>query len=246
MSDTQSKDWAALRNQLKDYKRPTWIPEVAAQSADPLASKFSGIPALAQAETWPLCQHCNTPMQLFVQLNAKDFPDGYQAPFQHGLLQAFYCTNDAAECEFHCDAYLPFAKSTLVRLVNYSAATLASPHASPVKDAFPEKVITGWQEADDYPNWEELSTMGIELSDAQADLLIDLDYPKSNDKLFGWPNWIQGIEYPDCPICNQTMQLVFQIDSNDNLPYMFGDVGCAHITQCKQHPDSLAIAWACS
>jgi uncharacterized protein YwqG len=41
------------------------------------------------------------------------------------------------------------------------------------------------------------------------------------------------------------MSLVFQIDSNDNLDYMFGDVGCSHVTQCKNHPHQLTIAWAC-
>ncbi|MDJ0556950.1 MAG: hypothetical protein QNJ68_21390 [Microcoleaceae cyanobacterium MO_207.B10] len=41
------------------------------------------------------------------------------------------------------------------------------------------------------------------------------------------------------------MQLVFQVDSNDNLPFMFGDVGCGHITQCKDHKNIVAFAWAC-
>jgi hypothetical protein len=38
---------------------------------------------------------------------------------------------------------------------------------------------------------------------------------------------------------------VFQIDSEDNLPYMFGDVGCAHITQCPEHKEVVAFGWAC-
>jgi hypothetical protein len=42
------------------------------------------------------------------------------------------------------------------------------------------------------------------------------------------------------------MHLLFQIDSEDNLPYMFGDAGCGHITQCPKHPHRLAFGWACS
>jgi hypothetical protein len=42
------------------------------------------------------------------------------------------------------------------------------------------------------------------------------------------------------------MQMVFQINSEGNLPYMFGDSGRGHITQCPQHKDELAFAWACS
>ena len=70
--------------------------------------------------------------------------------------------------------------------------------------------------------------------------------PHNRDKLGGWPHWIQGVEYPDCPQCNTRMQLVFQIDSNDNVPHMFGDVGCGHITQCPTHKDVVTFGWACS
>jgi uncharacterized protein YwqG len=41
------------------------------------------------------------------------------------------------------------------------------------------------------------------------------------------------------------MALVFQLDSEDNLDFMFGDSGVAHVTQCPQHPDIVALAWAC-
>jgi uncharacterized protein YwqG len=41
------------------------------------------------------------------------------------------------------------------------------------------------------------------------------------------------------------MALVFQLDSNDNLDFMFGDAGVAHVMQCPQHPDVVALAWAC-
>jgi uncharacterized protein YwqG len=69
---------------------------------------------------------------------------------------------------------------------------------------------------------------------------------KNGDKLGGWPYWIQGAEYPDCPECGARMEVVFQLDSNNNLPFMFGDVGCGHITQCPRHKDVVTFAWACS
>lgn len=40
--------------------------------------------------------------------------------------------------------------------------------------------------------------------------------------------------------------MLFQIDSEDNIPYMFGDTGCGHITYCEKHPRVLAFGWACS
>jgi hypothetical protein len=66
------------------------------------------------------------------------------------------------------------------------------------------------------------------------------------DKLAGWPCWIQGVEYPNCPRCGRRMIHVFQLDSEDHVPFMFGDVGCGHITQCPDHNEVVAFGWACS
>ncbi|MCP4809683.1 MAG: DUF1963 domain-containing protein [Proteobacteria bacterium] len=41
------------------------------------------------------------------------------------------------------------------------------------------------------------------------------------------------------------MGLVLQIASEDHLDHMWGDVGCAHISMCPDHPDQAALAWAC-
>lgn len=65
------------------------------------------------------------------------------------------------------------------------------------------------------------------------------------DKLGGWPAWVQGVEYPSCPRCGKRMVLVFQVDSEDNVPFMFGDIGCGHVTQCPKHKEVVAFGWAC-
>jgi len=242
---TQVSRWEEVKPILESYKRLAWFPTVCEKSSNPTSSKFSGIPALSNTEDWPCCKNCNEPMQLFLQLNSLDLPETARNTFGEGLLQVFYCTNLDKECEVNCEAFFPFSKSTLVRVVNYSAENIASPDVSPVKDAFPEKEIIGWTCKEDYPNWEELGNLGLTLSDEQSNFLCELEYPHPGDKLLGWPYWVQGVEYPDCPECGKTMRLVFQIDSEDNLPYMFGDAGCSHITQCDDHQDKLTIAWAC-
>ncbi|HBL10742.1 MAG TPA: molybdate metabolism regulator, partial [Cyanobacteria bacterium UBA11162] len=66
------------------------------------------------------------------------------------------------------------------------------------------------------------------------------------DKLAGYPLWVQGMEYSGCPICHEPMRQVFQLVSEDNLPYMFGDVGIGHVLQCQTHKEQLAFIWACS
>jgi uncharacterized protein YwqG len=81
---------------------------------------------------------------------------------------------------------------------------------------------------------------------AADDLAERLSVAEPGDKLGGWPYWIQGVEYPACPVCQAEMHMVFQLDSNDNLDFMFGDVGTGHITQCPVHKSVVTFSWACS
>jgi len=67
--------------------------------------------------------------------------------------------------------------------------------------------------------------------------------PLSGEKLGGWPLWVQEVNYPTCPVCGNKMRFLLQIDSNKTLPYVFGDYGCGHITQCSEHNSVLAFTW---
>jgi uncharacterized protein YwqG len=235
-----------LTDRIAPFKKTAWLPVVKRKTGSVFNSKFSGIPLLDENEAWPCCGHCQQPIQLFVQLNADDLPVEAGKVFGDGILQVFYCTNAEKNCECECEAYAPFAKSTLLRIIEPAKITAKLLTVSLVLDAFPEKVIVDWQAADDYPNYEELDDLGVEISDDDAETLYEQDYcPKEGDKLLGWAAWVQGVEYPDCPDCGERMKYIFQIDSDDNLDYMFGDVGCAHISQCELHPEQLAMAWAC-
>jgi uncharacterized protein YwqG len=241
----QSSAEQDLLERIAPFKKTAWLPVVEKKAGTVFNSKFSGIPLLAENEPWPCCGSCHKEMQLFVQLNSAELPADAQATFGGGILQVFYCTNDVQACESECEAYSPFSKSTLLRIINPENVQAKALTVSPVIDAFKEKVIVDWQATDDYPNYEELDDLGIEINDAESEILYEHGFPKAGDKLLGWPDWVQGIEYPECPDCGDVMKLIFQIDSEDNLDYMFGDVGCAHVTQCEKHPQRLAIAWAC-
>lgn len=234
-----------LLKRLAPFKKTAWLPVVEKRTGSALNSKFSGIPLLHKHEAWPCCANCQKEMQLFLQLNASELPAQAQQAFGGGILQVFYCTNAEQDCESDCEAYFPFAKSTLLRILDPATVLAKTVDVSPVVDAFAEKVIVAWQAINDYPNGEELEELSVELSDNESEILYEQDYPKVGDKLLGWPAWVQGVEYPQCPDCGDNMKLIFQIDSDDNLDYMFGDAGCAHVTQCEKHSDRLAIAWAC-
>lgn len=241
------KPKSKLLERLEQYKRHAWIPVVEAKERVLVSSKFSGKPYLKADETWPQCPNCGNHMHLFLQLNINEIPDEFKQSLDlySGLLQMFYCTNSDPLCEVDCEAFFPFSKSVIVRYIAEIDNDKAIKDISLPEDSFPVKTIVKWNMVDDYPNWEELREMGFSLNDEEENELEKLEVPHAGDKLGGWPYWIQGIEYPRCPICNEKMRLIFQIDSEKNIPYMFGDTGCGHITQCKNHKDQMAFAWAC-
>ena len=244
----------ALNEKLRPYRRTTWLPEVVEDDAAVSARcKFSGVPALRPGEAWPACGNCRRPMQLFLQLDARDVPGDAAAALRGGVLQLFYCTSVRPECEVECEAFFPRARSTLVRLL---AAGEAAPEPEGLVEGwrgvalpegmFPAKRIVAWTAADDYPDAGELEMLGLDLSDEEQDALYGRDFPLDGEKLLGWPKWVQDVEYPDCRECGRRMEHVFQIDSEQSLPYMFGDVGIGHVTQCPEHPGELAFGWACT
>lgn len=237
----------AILETLKGVKRPTWVPQVTPGDGDPLASKFSGIPWIAANEDWPVCPNCNNPMQLFVQLNLAELPDRPAGCPSTGLVQFFYCVSREPYCEGDCEAYAPGSRSVVVRIVQPEGPGRRF-DSSPVPDAFPPRLITGWTQRDDYPSYEEIGDLVEGFNIDLYDTLIEgyeMDIPAIGEKLMGWPHWIQGSEYPDCPDCGTRMHLLFQVDSEVNVPYMFGDAGIGHLTQCPNHPHRLYFAWAC-
>jgi hypothetical protein len=235
---------APLRAKLANHRRTAWLPRTGDGEGTAEGSRFGGPPWLAAAEKWPACGNCGEPMQLFLQLDARDLPPEAVPVLEGGLLQLFYCTNSADACEVKCEAWGPGAKSTLVRLVpagDRAAGAAAPPHTG----MFPAKRIIGWDAVADYPGEEELSELGVSLSDTESDALSQSELPVQGEKLLGWPYWVQGVEYPKCPECGARMALLFQVDSESALPYMFGDSGVAHVTQCPAHRWRLAFGWAC-
>jgi uncharacterized protein YwqG len=203
------------------------------------------------------------PLQLFLQLNVNDLPEELGQRFGTGLLQLFYCIRN--ECQGN-GGWEPFADDlSRVRVVQPAGDSLNT--SVPEQEArFPAKRIVGWTEFIDLPmpcEHDELGlkytyefdsgTLRLECPELEFDLTqpmnecpaeeIAVSQPK--DKLAGWPFWIQNVEYPSCPQCGRRMVHVFQVDSEDNIPFMFGDAGCGHITQCPEHKEVVAFGWAC-
>lgn len=75
------------------------------------------------------------------------------------------------------------------------------------------------------------------------------------DKLFGWPHWSQGVDYPKCRDCGASMQMVLQINNDGHsggepghrscFGQLFAGDGIGHVFRCPQHRQQMTFAWAC-
>ena len=115
------------------------------------------------------------------------------------------------------------------------------------KNSFPFRVVTGWQEKQDYPNNMERDTEGAEKEVEKED---GEDWWQNKTvggcKMGGWANWCQDEDYPDCPQCKAPMRNhVFQLEEDDVVRLMWGDSGTAQILQCNTHKDVLTFGWSC-
>ncbi len=243
----QSNDFELerLKQNLSSVRRSAWKPIVQESDGALTASKFAGTPWLGVNEEWPICPNCKKAMQHFLQLNLDELPESLVGKFGTGLLQFFYCTSSEPLCDDDCDGWEPFAEMKVVRIVQPSPRS-AEVNIPEIENLLPAKLIVGWEEIDDYPTKQEREMYGITIDDEEADFLYENKIITTKDKLGGWPGWIQPLEYPNCPTCNQPMnQFIFQIDSEDNVPYMWGDMGVGYLFQCPNHKEQLAFLWQC-
>jgi hypothetical protein len=233
-----------LTERIHEWKRTAWLPVTEAGDGPATASKFSGTPWLGPGESWPACPRCQKPMALFLQLDLGALPRELGGELGVGLLQMFYCVS-RSECTTRGEGCRdPFSPYQLLRRIDPGAG--GPPASLPTfDDPIPARLITGWEPVEDYPDGTELGDLGIETDDDVVDALCDLGYmPHQNDKLGGWPSWPQYADYPRCRACGRELWMIFQLESDQNLRYMFGDDGCGHITGCPDHPDELAFTWS--
>jgi uncharacterized protein YwqG len=247
---------------LAKHRRPAWKPVIENGDGPATGSKFSGTPWVGPDAPWPECGLCKQPLQLFLQLNLDDLPAELGQCFGTGLLQLFYCTHYECQSE---GGWEPFADDlSRLRVVHPQGESLKT--SVPQQGGyFPAKQIVGWDRFVDLPDPEEHRELGLRYDyEENGETLLEckelglvfnhirdgmlaenIASSEPGDKLAGWPRWVQFVDYPDCPRCGRRMVLVFQVDSEDNVPFMFGDAGCGHITQCPEHKEVVAFGWAC-
>ena len=225
------------------WTRRPFIPRTREGDGPVTASKFCGTALLLPGEAWPVCPGCEQPMRLFVQLDLATLPPTLAYPHREGMVQLFYCTNAEPLCEVDHEAWQPFGKSSLARWLSpdEQARAARAPQTAEDPSDEPAAVIVGWEQAPpELPGYEE------EVDPSPDDVEIDEALrPRSGDKLGGWPAWVQGPEYPQCPRCKARMTVLLQLESNGLTHHQFGDLGAGHLSQCPDHPDVVAFGWAC-
>lgn len=169
-----------------------------------------------------------------------------------------------------CDDFEAFSECHFLRVIDRESAH--SSGESNEKD-FPRQDIVEWKQFSDFPGSAEHRKLGLQYdynfkigstetsihweegnvhfenlkeTDTSDGIAETISSAEPGDKLLGWPHWAQGVEYPNCPKCDKQMQYFLQIDSQDNLPHMLGDLGCGHVSFCPDHFEQIAFTWACS
>jgi hypothetical protein len=231
-----------LQEALREFERPAWIPQVAFRAGEITSSKLGGTPFMPQTEEWPHCGVCSRPMELFLQLNSKDLPADMAHRFS-GLLQVFLCVTDGHGTGTCALGYEAFSSAAMLRLCEPEGPSRYQ--RPPFQDAFIEGVIESWQRRTDFPALQEVQALAIELSDGQERLMIDHSalFSGPGEKLGGWPDWPQNVEYVACPRCKRRMDVIFQFGDPGTLPHCFMDGGTAWVSQCAEHSDVLALTW---
>ncbi|WP_442510523.1 DUF1963 domain-containing protein [Novipirellula sp. SH528] len=230
-----------VREKLKRHARETYVAKLKRGGGSPAASKIGGVPWLDTADDWPLCGHCDNPMQFLFQLNLEETSRLTCGPSGTGLFQVFYCTTSDTYCdELGDDPFSPYGMHLCARHYRPKAdsAAVKKPRSA---NSLKPKTIVEWSATTEYPSYEDaIKLKGVSFTDEETNFICleDDSLTQMGEKLGGWPGFIQGADYPACPTCSQPMKFVFQLAS-------FGS-RIAFLFRCSKHRSTLAFSWQCS
>ena len=207
-----------------------------------LGSRVGGEPYIEEGEEWPT-DKAGRAMSFTLQLDFRGHENdlSFELPFQ---LLTLFCP----ENEF------PFLTT------DYVIRTYTNPgeHLSQAMDSSDWYEEDCWNEMtdpvaiDDIPDFEDLEFLSEQVGTAPMRIEdVHANYPtkiheafreelKKNPitKLGGFPHWLNGYNRPLCPICEQLMFQLVQIDQLAIEHHYLGAGGCgfAHLFFCPKHP----------
>ena len=240
---------AAAQQKLQEHAIAAFLPntEEGVLTFD-TRSKFGGLPYLRNAKDWPVCPGCKKHMSFFLQLNLEETPIKYAD--NKGLLQVFYCTQDYDnDCETSNRNFEPFNEGVVLRKINIEGKSAEIKLSEREIIPYPEMVVSSWDEIDDYPHPEQFEELGMQYDEFEEDVIEALHeqggIAMAGDKLGGWQHFLQSSEKIKDNKDGKEYVYLMQIDSEYNIPYMFGDSGIAFIGYHPDEPEKLAMFWQC-
>jgi len=217
--------------ELAKHSRKAWVWILSDGEAATNSTRTGGRPMMGEDEAWPNCGDCENPLTFMMQSNLDALPEG-MPDHESGILRFFYCLHDECAGMGGWDAFDP--QHHLSILQGYGSTRTAPKGTFVISPQF----VSDWEEIDDVPHWPDRGELSLTKNDDDV-------YAAVGHKYGGWPHWIQWDERPKCPNCAAVMEPFIQLDEGCNYDFNFGS-GIGHISQCHNHPDVLAFAWACT
>ena len=219
---------------LKDAARPARaIKTKTLKKGATTPAHFGGSAQLGEGEAWPRCKNCDQPMPLFVELDLAKVPIPNRA--LAGTLQFFYCNSTEPLCEVDCESWRLNDRAMLLRVIPSTKKTATVECPADVPSPVPARSIELRPEKADFPDRQDARDR-YEIYEAPR-------RTQAGDKLLGWPDWVQGNEWPSCPDCGKPMDLLMQMASNKGIDHQWGDSGDAYLFLCFDHPARVGFVW---
>jgi uncharacterized protein YwqG len=224
-------------------------------------SKFGGQP-YDEGEAWPTCTHCDEPLTFVFQFNTEGL-----RPLKNlettCLYVFFFCNTDSCCCagrgtneddgtwilRKYASPSIEKARKVVspappdddeyaVRIVPCAIEAIYEktfPYASKL-DSGSKAIIefmTGKTEDD-----EEFELMVEEI----ATNLFSCGLENTGGKGYlGLPYFFNPLEIPVCSKCNNAMELLFQLGSDESSGFEYGDCGCVYLFFCPKHQDEFGF-----
>lgn len=219
---------------LSALKRRAWYPTFeAGEEPNLLASKVGGVPWLAADEAWPELD--GEPMPLLLQVNFADLVGASMT--EPRLLQIFYAPAGGY------DDWEPWTPTKHIRFVTPRGASLTNVMQA-AGQGIPPHRITKFSVVDEYPDGDELRSLGVSIDDALSEYFEEHNERRLSTKIGGYPRWLQGTQYPRCSRTRFPCGFIAQIDSSDRF-VDFGDAGVGYVFQSPAYADLMTMLWQC-
>lgn len=209
-------------------------------------TRFGGLPYAENGSKTPVCETCSQPLSFVFQYR--------QDPKENvgELSQFFYC--------FPCTPCGIGDEKGQWKIRNFSTPSREKfdQNAAGEPDTAIKPCITVIDEVNMLPDYETLEDSEHQVIGLCEE--VDPDDPwdvyeeactvmgcetEPFSSIGGYPIWIQGVTSKKCPVCDEEMEFVAQIDSVPEAELMWGDAGCVYLFRCKKHPEKISMEMQC-